>query len=118
MNATIHVHIVDGIEKNTPKSIFHCASRDDDLGWHYLPYKGSDFTFSFKPKAFVETVFFCHFWRGSKNVAFEVYRYNGACGEEGGYETGICYWLVKEDGFYFANQTNPSPPFFIRKYGW
>uniref|UniRef100_M1DEZ0 S-protein homolog n=2 Tax=Solanum TaxID=4107 RepID=M1DEZ0_SOLTU len=118
MNAIekIEVHIVDGIEKQTPPLKFHCASRDDDLGWHY-PHLGSDFTFSFRPSVFSETVFFCHFFWGSKDSAFEVYRDSGACGKEG-IDTGTCYWLVKEDGFYFANCTSPSQDFLTRKSGW
>ncbi|KAF3625107.1 putative F-box/kelch-repeat protein-like [Capsicum annuum] len=118
MNATekINVHIVDGIKKNKPQLIFRCASGDDDLGWHFPTYQGSDFQFSFKLNFFVETIFFCHFWWGKKDVSFEVYRNSGACGSE--IHTGICYWLVKEDGFYLANQTSPPPSFLVRKFGW
>ncbi|KAM3356797.1 hypothetical protein P3S68_023511 [Capsicum galapagoense] len=112
----IHVHIVDGMNKRTPQLIFHCASGDNDLGWHRPGYKGSDFQFSFKQNFFIETVFFCHFWWGKKDVAFEVYRNTGACGHED--HTGTCLWLVKEDGFYFANRTSAPPSFLIRKFGW
>lgn len=114
----IDVHIVDGIEKNVPPLKFHCASGDDDLGMHTPKFKGSDFKFSFKRNIFLETLFFCYFWWGSKNIAFEVYRDSGACGHEGGIKTGVCYWLIKEDGFYFAIQNNPPPSALVRKYGW
>lgn len=114
----ITVHIVDGIAKNDPQLIFRCKSHKDDLGTHH-PKFNDDFHFSFKKDFFFETVFFCHFWWGKKNISFEVYRETGACGHEtGGSNKGICYWLVKEDGFYFAINDNPPPSSFVRQFGW
>jgi len=64
-------------------------------------------------------VFFCHFWWGKKDIRFEVYRETGACGHKTrGSNKGICYWLIKEDDFYFAINGNPPPSTFVRKFGW
>ncbi|KAK4732676.1 hypothetical protein R3W88_025664 [Solanum pinnatisectum] len=116
-NAATTCHIVDGIEKNDPPIKFHCASGNDDLGIHY-PKFNDDFKFKFGFNLFRETVFFCHFWWGTKDAMFEVYRDSGNCGAEGGLDSGTCYWLIKEDGFYFAPKYNPPASELIRKYGW
>ncbi|KAK4732685.1 hypothetical protein R3W88_025673 [Solanum pinnatisectum] len=116
-NAATTCHIVDGIEKNDPPIKFHCASGNDDLGIHY-PKFNDDFKFKFGFNLFRETVFFCHFWWGTIDAIFEVYRDSGNCGAEGGLDSGTCYWLIKEDGFYFAPKYNPPASELIRKYGW
>lgn len=113
----ITCHIVDGIQKNYPQIKFHCASGDNDLGIHY-PKFNDDFHFKFKSGFFRETVFFCHFWWGTKDARFEVYRDSGNCGADGGYDSKTCYWVIKEDGFYFAPKYNPPPSELVKKYGW
>ncbi|KAF3676082.1 hypothetical protein P3S67_009022 [Capsicum chacoense] len=110
-----HVHVVDGLASNNPPLKLHCASGDNELGWHY-PKTGDDFNFSFTPSEVVTTIFFCHFWWGAKDSAFEVYNTDGNCGKD---NSQICYWLVKEDGFYFAHD-HESPPAsaYVKKSGW
>ncbi|XP_075111211.1 S-protein homolog 2-like [Nicotiana tabacum] len=114
----ISVHIMDRINATSPQLIFHCASGDDDLGYHY-PKFNQDFMFTFGLHFFVETVFFCHFWWGSEDKAFEVFRDSGACADHGGLDTSDCFWIVKSDGFYFTNVDPDSNPSSITKiYDW
>ncbi|OIT37765.1 hypothetical protein A4A49_58844, partial [Nicotiana attenuata] len=113
----IHVHIVDGIQANSPQLSFHCQSDDDDLGYHY-PTLNQEFQFDFKLRVFAVTLFYCHFWWGTKQAMFDVFRVDGACSVYGGLDTKQCYWLIKEDGFYFANQEHPSPSSLFKLHDW
>ncbi|PHT82217.1 hypothetical protein T459_15232 [Capsicum annuum] len=54
------VHNVDALPNNNIPIKFHCASKDDELGWH-RPKVGDDFHFSFNSSLFKHTLFFCHF---------------------------------------------------------
>ncbi|XP_058724421.1 S-protein homolog 29-like [Vicia villosa] len=59
----IHVNIVNSLEGNLDLNL-HCKSKDDDLGDHLL-HHGERFSFSFRPKWFAKTLFFCSFvWNG------------------------------------------------------
>ncbi|KAM3345045.1 hypothetical protein P3S68_024754 [Capsicum galapagoense] len=98
------VHIIDALPNNNIPITFHCASKDDELGYHH-PKVGDDFHFHFNPSIFKHTLFFCHFWWGKNESAFDVYteKIDDSCSDD--YQTTLiryCYWKVQGDGFYFG----------------
>lgn len=97
-----HIIVINGLN-NTNPLLVHCASGDDDLGWHTLKH-ADEVKWDFRTNIFDTTLFFCHFWWGENDRAFEVFRdgENEDCKDssEGGNK---CYWLVKPQGFYMAN---------------
>lgn len=102
------VHIVDALPNNDIPLTFHCASKDNDLGFHH-PKVGDDFHFQFVPRSwpFARTLFFCHFWWGKKDAAFDVYTYELSpnCSWDDR-SISYCYWKVQEDGFYMGPSLN------------
>uniref|UniRef100_A0A3Q7I863 S-protein homolog n=1 Tax=Solanum lycopersicum TaxID=4081 RepID=A0A3Q7I863_SOLLC len=97
--------IHNDLPKNTPRLKFHCASGDDDLGYHY-PAIGSDFHWSFC--ATPSTLFFCHFWWNGKDLSFDVFNTLFGCVTDGHVPDYVvnCHWQVKADGInlgYFDN---------------
>lgn len=67
-----HVTIINGLEPPTDLAI-HCKSKDDDLGFHILPF-GSNFSFSFHPNFWGTTLFFCGMrWNFSPPKWFDVF---------------------------------------------
>ncbi|KAL3523353.1 hypothetical protein ACH5RR_016187 [Cinchona calisaya] len=93
----------------------HIFSGDDDLGYHDLkPYQGYHWKFRMKFPGI--TKFFGRFLWAGRDKGFTVFDSkisNDHCGE-----TGICYWVVKPDGFYIANKMKPSPGDLVKKHGW
>ncbi|KAK4489713.1 hypothetical protein RD792_000347 [Penstemon davidsonii] len=87
----------------------HCASGDDDLGFHTTPVN-FDFKWHFCDNFWGNTLFFCHLWWGSKNISFDVFKssMDYDCGPD-------CYWEVKSDGIYFS--VNPTE-YLEKKYSW
>ncbi|KAL3500519.1 hypothetical protein ACH5RR_039612 [Cinchona calisaya] len=94
-------------------------SKDNDLGMHQLRIK-DDFQWKFRMDIFESTVFKCEFRWDPKNTSFAVFdsdlAYHG-CGRKIT-KTNICYWSVKEDGFYFANVKNPPQEKLTKKKDW
>ena len=89
----------------------HCQSKYDDLENRTLPV-GREYYWSFNPNFFtVNILFFCHFWWGTKNIAFDVYN-------ERKYDCESCFWAVKIDGFYFNNANRSFLTNWERKYVW
>ncbi|KAK4353782.1 hypothetical protein RND71_025976 [Anisodus tanguticus] len=101
----IELHILDALPNNDIPLKFHCASKDDDLGWHY-PKVGDDFHFSFRPHLFKKTLFFCHFWWARNEAIFDVYNYDVAVNCSSDPPIFYCIWKVQEDGFYMGPQLN------------
>lgn len=115
-NPNVTVHIISGVQ-NTPKPLeCHCQSKDDDLGVHKIKM-GYEFYWVFSPNILHTTLYFCHFYWGSKNVRFDVYDTNldNLCRKAGliiaPYD---CYWLVRPDGFYLSNNRRN----FVKRHGW
>ncbi|XP_073049452.1 S-protein homolog 24-like [Primulina eburnea] len=75
----------------------HCASKDDELGYHTLAVN-ENFHWTFCDSFLLNTLFFCHLWWGSKNIAFEAFysELGKDCGRD-----AICYWQAESDGIYF-----------------
>ena len=68
----------------------------------------NEFQWTFHENFIWSTLFFCHFYWRMKDTRFDVF--NKTVREQCDGGDSICYWLVKEDGFYFAaNAANPSP---------
>ncbi|KAL3649949.1 hypothetical protein CASFOL_006352 [Castilleja foliolosa] len=72
----------------------HCASGDRELGFHTLAVNEQ---FQWDLCARARTKYFCHFWWGSKQKAFDVFT------------AGFFYykkyvWAAKEDGIYSTHE--------------
>ncbi|GER27158.1 plant self-incompatibility protein S1 family [Striga asiatica] len=105
------ISIYNNILDKPDKISFHCASKDDDLGNHTLIW-GFSYDWSFCDNYWKTTMFFCHFYWGSKERAFEVYNYNlgkHMC------KSGTCIWTVANDGFYLRDDRVGKP---FKQYDW
>ncbi|KAL3649285.1 hypothetical protein CASFOL_005688 [Castilleja foliolosa] len=112
----VTVFVENNLPRDSPSLVFHCASGDDDLGYHTLTHLGQEYHFEFSilPK----TLFFCHLWWNGKDIAFDVFNAKWTthhCARVPGEE--ICYWQAREDGIYLSKDYNP-PTNFIKKYSW
>ncbi|KAL8048880.1 hypothetical protein ABFX02_07G095900 [Erythranthe guttata] len=98
------VHVVNRLPN--PPMRLHCASGDNDLGYHSTP-TNYDFNWSFCVNYFSTTVFFCTVEWTNKRASFDVF--NSKLVE--GCSDGSCYFEVKEDAIYFASR--PKYPWTI-----
>lgn len=98
-----HVQIIDALPSDSPQLKFHCASKEDDFGVHFLSSK-QDFTWGFCGQFFNRSLYFCHFWWDSKDQAFEVFNDPDTCIHDGPLiqTTYKCVWVVQSDGFYLG----------------
>ncbi|XP_058219866.1 S-protein homolog 5-like [Rhododendron vialii] len=91
----VAMHIVSGVPNAPTPLRFRCQSKDDDLGTHELQLS-QEFSWEFQPKFFFRTLFFCHFYWGSKDRSFAVYDKRlaqGYCTGNNLRATYNCYWL-------------------------
>ena len=99
------VHIVNGLPDNTHSLVVRCQSKDDDFGYHTL-LLGQEFSWKFHINIFGRTLYFCHFWlQGIKDRSFDVYddwNEKPHCADNLN-DIKTCYWLVKDDGFYYSD---------------
>ncbi|OIT20645.1 hypothetical protein A4A49_37546 [Nicotiana attenuata] len=104
------VHIFNNLPRNSPQLQLHCASGDDDFG-HQYPGVRKDYSWSFCENWFPKTLYFCHFWWGFKEQAFEVFNNSNNCIDGGDKyvpdETTKCVWQIQKDGIYlgYVNST-------------
>ncbi|KAI5655989.1 hypothetical protein M9H77_24782 [Catharanthus roseus] len=99
------VHVISNLPSNRYPLRIHCASGDDDLGYHNLSVN-QDFNWSFRMNFRGTTLFFCHFWWKNEDKAFEVFNHDisiNTCRSN-------CYWLVRDDGFYFTDDIDNVAP--------
>ncbi|KAM7462284.1 hypothetical protein LguiA_030405 [Lonicera macranthoides] len=99
------VHIVNGLPDNTWWLVFRCQSKDDDLGYHQL-LVGQEYYWKFRVNFFRTTLFFCHFYWENKDKIFNVFKASTAfpdCSPVHD-DPPRCFWLVKDDGFYFSKK--------------
>ncbi|KAG5524858.1 hypothetical protein RHGRI_031507 [Rhododendron griersonianum] len=96
----VTVHIINAIPDQATSLTFRCQSKDDDLGNHTTKYR-EEFYWRFVPNAWGSTLFFCHFYWGSKQRVFAVYdrKIEDFCGRWELYHHN-CYYEVRPDGFY------------------
>lgn len=83
------------------KLSYHCASKDDDFGLQVLN-PGQVFTWRFRTNFSRSTLYFCHFFWGSKQKKFDVFQ--GSWDKDGYYHTYS--YTVNTDGFYLSNDPN------------
>nr|XP_009759834.1 PREDICTED: uncharacterized protein LOC104212312 [Nicotiana sylvestris] len=57
----MQVHVMNKLPSDSPQLTIHCASKNDDLGYHSLAVD-EDFNWSFCEAFADNTLFFCHFW--------------------------------------------------------
>ncbi|KAK4354881.1 hypothetical protein RND71_027075 [Anisodus tanguticus] len=91
----------------------HCASKQTDIGFHDI-VQNDQIAWSFRETIFTDTLFFCHFWWGQKDKAFEVFNTYTGCIKNSPLDahTHICKWIVKADGFYLQGDPTVNPKFF------
>lgn len=83
-----------------PPLVIHCASKDDDFGFHTLK-RQETFSFTFKRNIFGRTLYFCHFWWGSKNVFIDVFK-GYSCRNKASQVISECDYSAREDGIYLS----------------
>ncbi|KAI3523662.1 hypothetical protein L1887_01954 [Cichorium endivia] len=108
------------IESNVNNLVFRCQSKDDDLG-SVTRNAGEMYEIKFCLNVWKSTVFFCHFYWESKQLMFEVFRQGKTSHEYcfsrvHGFKND-CYWMVRDDGFYIPQSSNP-PGNWVKKYYW
>ncbi|KAM3199039.1 hypothetical protein T459_26302 [Capsicum annuum] len=112
-----HVYVLNNLPQNSPKLKVHCASGDDDLGYHY-PKVGEDFDWEFN--AWSNTLFFCYFWWGDKDNVFDVFNSPNFCVKDASklvpQYPSKCYWKVMGDGFYLGYEDNNGGKIIYQKY--
>lgn len=91
------VHVVNLLPRNSAPLTLHCASGDDDFGFHNLTKYNEDYHWSFCESIFRNTLFFCHLWWENKNIAFDVFSSSLKN------DNLLNLWGVKSDGIYFAD---------------
>jgi hypothetical protein len=103
-------YIVNGLPNNSQIFRVHIFSGDDDLGFHNLKVN-EKFFWHFSKNFWNTTKFYGHFWWGdTKERSFAVFdqRISSKCGTAR-LDSNVCWWLVKEDGFYLADEVDPPP---------
>ena len=111
--------IANGLPSDSPPLTAHCRSKDDDIGNHTLKVN-EFFSWRFAMNFWGTTRFYCRFIWGRKTTFFDVFKKHLAfehCGASTSY-VNICYWLVKEDGFYLANTDYPKPSKLMFMHTW
>ncbi|KAL1557559.1 hypothetical protein AAHA92_08119 [Salvia divinorum] len=96
------VHIVNLLPENSQPLKLHCASGDDDLGFHDINV-GEHYEWKFCPSFLGTTLFFCHFWWGPKEATFDVYDHKNTT-----LRKHLNVFAAKSDGIYLANDFNES----------
>ncbi|OIT07526.1 hypothetical protein A4A49_63175, partial [Nicotiana attenuata] len=115
------IHVINKLPSGSPQLQIHCASKDDDLGYNNVAID-EDFNWSFCETWFDRTLFFCHFWWGSQNKAFNVFDNAYYCVKYDGANINVlnyCKWEVRPDGFYLEQFNATHPSYYMDRYtGW
>lgn len=112
------VHIINDLPSSisAPDSSIplrlHCASGDDDLGYHTL-HTQRDFHWSFCMNIMRNTRFICDLWWGS-TIAKSFDAFNLDIGLTC---NTTCNWVAKQDGIYFTGNRDPTADL-IKRYNW
>ncbi|EPS61842.1 hypothetical protein M569_12955, partial [Genlisea aurea] len=106
------VLIASELPPNSGQLKAHCASKDDDLGIHYLDPDQS-FLWKFCEDYWRRTLYFCHFWWGQRQISFDAFNSET---QGGGRVLNLIGWYAKEDGIYYYDDDSPIP--MTKKYDW
>ncbi|XP_052191069.1 S-protein homolog 5-like [Diospyros lotus] len=100
LGAGYDVHITNGFTNNSSLPlVIWCSSQEQNLGGRALQ-EGDDFSWRVKANVWKNSLFVCTMkWDGVRKrfEAFRVHRDGHRCAL-----FKKCFWLVKEDGFYFS----------------
>ncbi|CBI33341.3 hypothetical protein VitviT2T_006892 [Vitis vinifera] len=101
-NGTIYdVRVVNGFTDNSSLVlVIWCSSQHNDLGGRALQ-AGDDFSWSLKTNLWATTLFHCTMKWDQRRTSFEAFQVQRDSQRCAPFRT--CFWLVKEDGFYFSN---------------
>ncbi|KAK7849740.1 s-protein like protein 2 [Quercus suber] len=97
--------------------VFHCKSKDDDLGLRGVK-PAAYWEFFSRQNVFASTLFFCNFWytnfdKITFRAAFVVFKSDFEFVKECGGDS--CMWIARVDGLYKYNlQTKMA----VKKYDW
>ncbi|RVW88427.1 hypothetical protein CK203_043902 [Vitis vinifera] len=95
------VRVVNGFTDNSSLVlVIWCSSQHNDLGGRALQ-AGDDFSWSLKTNLWATTLFHCTMKWDQRRTSFEAFQVQRDSQRCGPFRT--CFWLVKEDGFYFSN---------------
>ncbi|KAG6418357.1 hypothetical protein SASPL_120560 [Salvia splendens] len=102
------IRIINLLPKDSKPLRLHCASGDDDLGFHNLNV-GQDFQWKFCPNFFLKnTLFHCRIWWGPKEKGFKAYE-----SQSDHLTKNTNVFGVKSDGIYLAHDHSESS---LKKY--
>ncbi|WCJ39497.1 Plant self-incompatibility protein S1 family [Euphorbia peplus] len=110
-----HIHVVNKLSHG--KTLFlNCKSKDDDLGAHTLS-TNQEFNWSFQPRLFGSTLFWCNLFPGKDNKRAHI---NAFEMDHSGFlsycdEAINCIWEARDDGIYLKNIPDNT---YVRKTGW
>lgn len=98
----------------------HCRSKDDDIGYiNVIP--NDHIQWHFKPNIFGRTLFYCSFWHDQAFKSIDVYneKLYDTCVVHRPDKSTICYWEIREDGFYLNHFEDPNyhTPW-VKMYDW
>ncbi|PIN14478.1 hypothetical protein CDL12_12880 [Handroanthus impetiginosus] len=104
LNKKYEVHIENDLPEDDPNPLLvHCASKDNEIINGTIP-RDKEIYWHFHMNLFSRTVYFCHFWWGSRNKAFEVFnrKLRQFC-EDDGYILQLISWLKVYFAFGYNN---------------
>ncbi|KAL7148066.1 hypothetical protein ABFS83_06G152400 [Erythranthe nasuta] len=108
-----NIHIFNDLPPKSAPLKLHCWSKKDDLGYHTLDVE-KEFEWTFCGNFSPSTLYTCQLWWGSKDRAFEVFDEK----TQGMKSDRSVYWVAKNDGIYYVDDTPPFPKYAEKKYDW
>ncbi|KAK4345385.1 hypothetical protein RND71_035561 [Anisodus tanguticus] len=119
LSGKYHIHVIDALGSGSSELKIHCASKQDDLGYHTLS-NTQEFTWEFCEHFFDRTMYFCHVWWGSKESNWEVFNDPGNCIHQGQVPVGTntCVWVINPDGFYLGYYQDNGTLWKYKNHGW
>ncbi|KAG7616196.1 Plant self-incompatibility S1 [Arabidopsis thaliana x Arabidopsis arenosa] len=77
--------------------LYHCKSKDDDLGNRSLQ-PGESWSFSFGRQFFGRTLYFCSFSWPNESHSFDIYKDHRDSGGDNKCESDRCVWKIRRNG--------------------
>ncbi|KAL3620437.1 hypothetical protein CASFOL_035349 [Castilleja foliolosa] len=106
----VTVYVQNNLPSNSEPLKLRCQSKNTDFGYHTL-WVTQNFHWKFCQNIFGRTLYFCHFYWGSKQRSCDVFRNKWA--EAPDYEV---YWSVRSDGIYHCDHNETK--FYNKWYDW